>query len=81
MDDVVTKTLEEQPLSNRELRAKLGFSVAEADPLLDRTLQRLRREKRIRLEGNRWSADTIQKCPTCGGCGWLDKRLRAVDNA
>jgi len=65
----IEKSLKDGAKSHRELRAELKTS--EDDPALSRTLQRLRRQKRIQIVGGRWVLANFTLCPTCKGKGWV----------
>lgn len=68
---VVREALAKEPQSNRKLRETLGLSSEKFDPKLDRKLQEMRKNGEIRLVNNRWALATVEKCPACGGKGWV----------
>lgn len=70
-DKTVKKALTDGPRSNKELREQLGLE--KADPKLDRKLQEMRKAGDIKIVGNRWAVSTVEKCPKCGGKGWVGK--------
>ena len=67
----VATLLTKGPKSNKEIREGLGLSTASYDPRLDRELQRLRKDGKLKLLNGRWSLSTTGTCPTCGGKGWV----------
>ena len=73
-DNVVEKAVEKQlkkgPQSHKELREQLGRT--RADPALGRTLQRLRRQGKLKVVKGRWALTGGAKlCPKCKGKGWV----------
>ncbi len=78
--DKIRKLLRRGPLSNREMRKVMGLTTKRYDPRLDRKLQQLRKEGKIRLSGSRWSLSTITPCPTCKGRGWVEPEAPMPDS-
>ena len=65
--------LKQGPKSNKELRSELGAENKTSDPQLDRTLQSLRKQGKIKVVEGKWHLASFETCPTCKGRGWLDK--------
>lgn len=70
MDDEIKKSLENSPKTNQELRKDIGIQSKD-HRVLDRALQKMRKQGKIRVEGRRWYAVTTSVCPTCKGKGWV----------
>ncbi len=74
-DNVVEKAVQKQlkkkgPQSHKELREQLGRT--RTDPALGRTLQRLRRQGKLKVVKGRWALIGGAKiCPKCKGKGWV----------
>lgn len=69
----IEEALKSGPLSNKGLRKQFGTEKKVADPKLDRTLQQLRKDGKIKCVDGKWRISTFETCPTCKGKGWLDK--------
>lgn len=76
-DDIITAAvqaaLNKGPKSNKALRASLGTDGKTSDPRLDRTLQNLRKQGKIKVVEGKWHLAAFQTCPTCKGKGWLEE--------
>jgi hypothetical protein len=64
--------LKKGPKSNKEMRAALGLSTQHYDAQLDRALQRMRKEGKLKLLNGRWVVSHTGVCGTCGGKGWVN---------
>lgn len=73
MEEKIQEILKKGPLSNRELRAELKLKGAGYDAKLDRTLQKMRKEGKIKVEKNRWFGSSLSVCSSCNGKGWVKK--------
>jgi hypothetical protein len=71
MEQEVLDLLKNNPKSNKEMRQALGLSTEHYDPRLDRALQRMRKEGKLKLLNSRWIVGHTQVCSTCGGKGWM----------
>jgi exoribonuclease R len=71
-DDDITKSLEDSPKTNQELRSHIGIQPKD-HRILDRALQKMRKKGQIRVEGRRWFATTTKVCPGCEGRGWVQE--------
>jgi hypothetical protein len=60
-----------RPTSSREIRIALGFGEKRSDQRLDRALQRLRKEGKLKLHAGRWAPVEVQMCSCCHGKGWV----------
>jgi len=72
MEEKIQEALKKGPRTNRELRADLGMKGG-YDAKLDRTLQKMRKEGKIKVDKNRWIGLTVSICDKCGGKGWVKK--------
>jgi hypothetical protein len=72
MDDKIKESLATSPKTNQELRSDIGIQAKE-HRILDRALQKLRKQGKIRVEGRRWFATTTQVCSNCEGRGWVNE--------
>lgn len=59
------------PKSNKEMREALGLSTQHYDQRLDRALQRMRKEGKLKLLNGRWVVGHTKVCDKCGGKGWV----------
>lgn len=73
MEEKIQEALKKGPLSNRELRAQLKLKGTGYDAKLDRALQKMRKEGKIKVEKGRWLGNSVQVCPGCNGKGWVTK--------
>jgi hypothetical protein len=64
------KVLKSGPKSISKLKTLLPGE--ETNEALARTLQRLRRQGKIKLVKGQWAVSTIEVCPQCGGKGWVE---------
>jgi predicted HTH transcriptional regulator len=71
MEDKVQKALKKGPKTNKELREELKLSTDNYDSKLDQTLQKLRKQGKLRVINGRWSLVSFDICPTCEGRGWV----------
>ena len=69
----ITTSLSRGPLNFREIQVAVATSTGEplADRVLDRALQKLRKNGKIRVDGRRWVAESVKVCPDCEGKGWI----------
>lgn len=59
------------PKTSREIRDDLSLGPEDTD-LLDRTLQRLKKEGKIRvMDRRRWASGDVHVCSGCEGRGWV----------
>lgn len=70
-EEKVEGLLKKGPKSNKEMREALGLSTQHYDQRLDRALQKMRKEGKLKLLNGRWVTAHTQACPTCGGKGWV----------
>jgi hypothetical protein len=61
--------LKNGPKTNRELKDQLLSN----DSVLGRTLQRLRRQGKIKVVNGRWTTAQAKICPKCQGRGFVEK--------
>lgn len=73
MEEKIQDALKKGPKTNRELRGDLGIKAKSYDAKLDRTLQKMRKDGKIRADKGRWFVTSLQTCPHCGGKGWIKK--------
>jgi hypothetical protein len=71
LEVAVEGLLKKGPKSNKEMREALGLSTESYDPQLDRALQRMRKEGKLKLLNGRWVVGHTTVCGTCGGKGWV----------
>lgn len=71
MEEKITEALKKGPRTNQELRGDLGIKTYDAK--LDRILQKMRKESKIKVVKGRWMGTTTEVCKACGGCGWVKK--------
>lgn len=64
------KALKSGPKTISKLKALV--SETETNEALARTLQRLRRQGKIKLVKGQWAVETIEVCTQCGGKGWVN---------
>lgn len=72
--DIETKLsllLKNGPKSNKEMREAFGLSAQHYDQRLDRALQKMRKDGKLKLLGGRWVVASVEVCNTCGGKGWV----------
>ena len=70
VEKAVSKQLKKGPQTHKELRTQLGRG--RNDPALGRTLQRLRRQGKLKVVKGRWVLSNGAKlCPKCQGRGWV----------
>lgn len=74
MESKLTKILKNGPKTNKELRSEFTVPGAKTDPKLDRALQKLRRDGKIKVVQGRWALSTVKTCPTCKGHGWVAEK-------
>lgn len=70
MEAQIQKALKKGPRTNRELRTDLGIRGT-YDAKLDRALQRMRKDGKIKADKGRWFTTSVQVCPSCDGKGWV----------
>jgi hypothetical protein len=63
--------LKKGPKSNKEMREALGLSTEHYDAHLDRALQKMRKDGKLKLLNGRWVVGHTQVCDKCGGKGWV----------
>jgi hypothetical protein len=76
METKIKEALKQGPLSNRKLRSDLGLkpkTKKSGDTKLDRTLQKMKRDGKIVVEGGRWVDNSVHICSACDGKGWVSK--------
>lgn len=75
MEEKIQEALKKGPRTNRELRADLGIKGGKGgyDAKLDRTLQKMRKEGKIKVDKSRWIGLSVSICSTCDGKGWVRK--------
>lgn len=78
METKLKKILKTGPKTNRELRSELEIAPTQFDPKLDRALQKLRKDGKIRVVQRRWALATVETCPTCKGKGWVATKTKAA---
>lgn len=71
LETQVSEMLKAGPKSNKEMRAALGLSTQHYDQRLDRSLQQMRKEGKLKLLNGRWVVASTDVCPTCKGKGWV----------
>jgi hypothetical protein len=70
MESRILEALAVAERSNAELRDLFQVGLHEYSRELDSALQRLRKAKKIRVAGRRWTLATAAKpCKRCGGTG------------
>lgn len=74
MENQLLKALKPGPKTNKELREQLSLG---ADPKLDRTLQKLRKDGKITVIDKRWALSIVGTCPTCEGRGWVNNPTKS----
>lgn len=72
IDEKIKKSLADRPKTNQELRSDIGVQSKD-HRVLDRALQKLRKQGKIRVEGRKWYSVTTKVCPTCSGKGWVNE--------
>lgn len=70
LEKAALKALKSGPKAISKLKALLPEE--ETNKALARTLQRLRRQGKIKLVKGQWAVETIEVCPQCGGKGWVE---------
>ena len=73
MEEKIQEALKKGPRTNRELRSDLGLKGSGYDAKLDRALQKMRKEGKIKVDKNRWIGLSVSICSACGGKGWVRK--------
>lgn len=73
MEEQIKDALKKGPKTNRELRGDLGIKAKSYDAKLDRMLQKMRKDGKIKAVKGRWYDTTFVTCPGCGGKGWVKK--------
>lgn len=71
LETKVAGLLKDGPKSNREMRQALGLAVQQNDQRLDRALQRMRKDGKLKLLGGRWVVAGVEICKECDGKGWV----------
>jgi hypothetical protein len=72
VEEKIQAALKKGPHTNKQLRSELGLRK-DYDSRLDRALQKLRKEGKIKVDKGRWMGSSTQVCPHCAGKGWVNK--------
>lgn len=68
IEEKIVKTLASGPQSSKELAA----AVSTGDKELSSTLQRLKRQGKLKIVNRRrWALSSVGVCPECEGKGWV----------
>ena len=70
LETLLEAYIHQGPRTIRDLRAHVAELNREAVPRIERALQRLRTQSRVRLVGRLWAHPTIETCSQCAGTGW-----------
>jgi hypothetical protein len=70
LDTLLETRISEEPRTIRDLRTLVEAYHVDAVPRIERSLQRLRRQNRVRLVGRLWAHPSVRECGSCEGRGW-----------